>query len=271
MDRYRGSGRGQRTKARLNELVAQAAANAGGSDLALVLDGAEGRTSRALARHGIRCLAPNLVPETQRQLEGCCVSWCGRVEDFLRCKLPDLSLRLVFLDHTGSFASRGSHIEAAFGSGTLPPGAIFACTFSMRCSPVEDLASAGLRSGGQGHAAALHDLVRAVRMCAEAAGLEVEGVDMPGAWDSWFMWRVVGASSFPTLQAVEPRRPALASQGLNDYELFDVPQEAVKQHLKPTSQVLSGEKSPAVAAVACLEGDHVLGLAAAMAAWAKAR
>ena len=58
---------------------------------------------------------------------------------------------------------------------------------------------------------------------------------------------------------------------MNDYELFDAPQEAVKQHLKPTSQVLSGEKSPAVAAVACLEGDHVLGLAAAMAAWAKAR
>ena len=199
-DRYRGSERGRRSKARLNALVAQAAAGAEGPQLALVLDGREGRTSRALRRQGIWCLTPNLVPETQRQLEQVSTSWCGRVEDFLRSRLPDLSLRLLYLDHTGSFASRGSHIEAAFGSGVLGPGAIFACTFSMRYSPVEDLASAGLRSGEQGHAAALHDLVRAVQRCAAAAGLEVEGVDMPGAWDRWFRWRVVWTSSFLGLE-----------------------------------------------------------------------
>ena len=54
-------------------------------DIVLLLDGSDGRTSRALQEQlpEVHCLAPNVAPETQQKLEKLpkCTSWCGRIED----------------------------------------------------------------------------------------------------------------------------------------------------------------------------------------------
>ena len=51
----------------------------------MLLDGSDGRTSRALQEQlpEVHCLAPNVAPETQQNLEKLpnCTSWCGRIED----------------------------------------------------------------------------------------------------------------------------------------------------------------------------------------------
>ncbi|CAK9076597.1 unnamed protein product [Durusdinium trenchii] len=191
--------RAAKTKHRLNALVVEAASSCKcGSDIALILDGCEGNTCRALQQRKIRSLAPNVAPLTQKALEEWCTSWCGRIEDFLRLDLSSLgAVRLLYLDHTGSFASRASHIEAAFKSGILKPGSVLACTFSMRYSPVEDLASRRWLPRHWSRAGALFALVTAVDGCARAVGLEVMGIDLPG---------------------------------LNDYDLFDSKQVQASTH-----------------------------------------
>eukprot|EP00434_Breviolum_minutum_P010716 symbB.v1.2.009450.t1/scaffold601.1/size182750/14 len=78
--------RATKTKQRLNNLVAEATTSSDSqSDIVLLLDGSDGRTSRALQEQlpEVHCLAPNVAPETQQNLEKLpnCTSWCGRIED----------------------------------------------------------------------------------------------------------------------------------------------------------------------------------------------
>lgn len=185
--------RAAKTKQRLNTLIVEAAScSESSSDIALILDGSEGQTCRGLTGKlpQLHCLAPNVAPETQQALEQLdrCFSWCGRIEDFLRCDLSSLgAVRLCYLDHTGCFASRASHIEAAFRSGVLRPGSVLACTFSMRHSPVEDVASRRWlptgRWGRWSQALALFALITVLRSCAHAVALDVVGIDLPGLND----------------------------------------------------------------------------------------
>ncbi|CAJ1417857.1 unnamed protein product [Effrenium voratum] len=224
-----------RCKERLNELLAEAVASvqlpvADGRPQVLLLDGASGATSAALAVPPHAVLAPNVAPEAAEALRAKGLwSWCGRVEDFLRSNLELGPLRLVYLDHTGCFASRASHLQAAFGSGLLAPGSLFACTFSMRFSPVEDLSGAAVLPSFQppgwsaGHA--LHALAYTLQRCADEAQLDLEGVDLPG---------------------------------LNDYDLFE-----------PAAEAPGVLGAPVPAALAALDREDMPGLAAAMAAWAQ--
>ncbi|CAJ1328864.1 unnamed protein product [Effrenium voratum] len=192
-----------RCKERLNELLAEAVASvqlpvADGRPQVLLLDGASGATSAALAVPPHAVLAPNVAPEAAEALRAKGLwSWCGRVEDFLRSNLELGPLRLVYLDHTGCFASRASHLQAAFGSGLLAPGSLFACTFSMRFSPVEDLSGAAVLPSFQppgwsaGHA--LHALAYTLQRCADEAKLDLEGVDLPGRGHPHCMLGAAGA------------------------------------------------------------------------------
>lgn len=201
---------------------------------ALVLDGVEGMTTTALESEGFlpqNILSPNIVPSVASALRRRGVqAWAGRVEDFLSAPLVP-PLQLLYLDHTGAFPPRAPQIQQVFRSRAVGAGGVLACTFSMRSGPwAEGERIAEVLPPGWSHAHAAHALARKLQEGASAAGLEVEGVNI---------------------------------EGLDDYDLASVEQPGGNRRLRSSTRAnASGALAEA------LDGEDLVGLAAALAAWA---
>lgn len=186
--------RARKAKERTNAAVAKAAAHSArhvwlpvARARALVLDGAEGSTSEALAREGFqleRVLSPNIVPSVAATLRrrGLCAPTC-RLEDVLGTCLAR-ALQLVYMDHTGSFPSRVSHIRRAFETGAVADGTALAFTFSTRRAPWDpDEPEVASLPAGWSEAHAVFALVQVVLAIAATHNLSVEGADIEGLND----------------------------------------------------------------------------------------
>lgn len=110
--------------------------------VALILDGAEGRTTKALMELGFHAqciLAPNVVPSVVQILrqDYDIISWAGRVKDFVRSRPSILSnpLDVIYLDFTGTLPQRCGLLLSLFEEAEgrfVGPGTLLALTFSTR-------------------------------------------------------------------------------------------------------------------------------------------
>ncbi|CAE8615244.1 unnamed protein product [Polarella glacialis] len=177
-----------RTNLALATAVAAAASAAHGKHfgdraLALVLDGEDGATSKALVSQGFRperVLVPNTVPSVAAALRDQGLrAWAGRVEGFLEPgACPALKpLDLLYLDHTGSLPKRAGQIRAAFQS--LIPLHLPAVTAPQPAA----VSGRGLPCEGWSRAHAVYALFAVLLQSAVGCGLWIEGAGIEGLAD----------------------------------------------------------------------------------------
>lgn len=144
------------------------------TSMALVLDAADGRTSKELISKGVPLSSiwvPNIythvVHSLRKQVGVNAVA--TKVEGFLAARDPrETQLQLIYLDHCGSVMRRTQHLWDVFSRHTVADGGVLAVTFSTR----------GTRDGWS-KATALELAAKAIVEAAEVHGYVLEGNAAP--------------------------------------------------------------------------------------------
>lgn len=195
---------------------------------ALILDGVEATTSKALLGEGFspgRVLVPNTVPSVASSLRALGLrAWAGRLEDYLRAPLL-APLDVVYLDHCGAFPSRAWQIWSLFENGLVASGSVVACTFSTREGPwwstpdAEDhLRQKPPLPQGWSAAHAVYSLVDTLLAAARSNGFIVEGADLNGLAD----YVVRSSDDTATCESVATHTSRQAADALAGRDIIEV-------------------------------------------------